>query len=172
MEMKATKKDIAAILFRGLSIYSFVKATEILSDKFIYFFNAQNYSFMILIQMIGPPSLLVICGVIIWHVSPNIAAHLSNPSCQDEKYGFSLNDVQDLAFSAIGLFLIVNAIPDIVYGIGFYYGIVSQSRADKNLAYVSGNTYLAALVIKFVLGIWLLIGSHGIGKIVRAMHRD
>ncbi len=172
MESSATKRDIGVILFRVLSIYSFLKATESLSDKFIYFFNPQNYTFMIFIQIIGPAVLLLVWGVIIWYLSPTIASLLSKASDEDKEFGFSLNDVHDMAFSAIGLFILVNTIPDTVNGIGFYYGLISQTRLDRHLAYVSGVAYLGSLVIKLVLGIWLLIGSHGIVKIIRSTRRD
>jgi len=170
--MRATKRDIAIILFRFLSIYSFVKATEFLSDKFIYFFNPQNFNFGVFIQIISPSALLLICGIIIWYLSPMMASWISTGLVQDEKYGFSLDDVQDIAFSAIGLCIVVNTIPDIVNDIGFYCIILFGSNADKHLVYARATVRVGSLVIKLVLSMWLLIGSHGIAKIVRAMRRD
>jgi len=172
MELRATRRDIAIILFRFLSIYSFVRATEFLSEKFMYFFNPENYSFGIFIQIIGPSALLLICGVIIWYLSPMISSWILKAPARDEEYGFSLNEVRDIAFSAIGLFIIVNTIPELVNAIGFYYGIVFRSDADKRLVYVTGNVHLLSLVIKFVLGMWLFIGSQRVAKFVRALRRD
>ncbi len=172
MELRATRRDIAIILFRFLSIYSFVRATEFLSEKFTYFFNPENYSFGIFIQIIGPSALLIICGVIIWYLSPMFSAWLLMGPDGDEECGFSLNDFRGVAFSTIGLFIIVNSIPELVNAIGFYYGVVFRSDADKHLIYVTGTVHLLSLVIKFVLGLWLLIGAQGVAKFVRALRRD
>ena len=172
MESRATKRDITVILFRCLSIYSFVKAIEFFSGKFSYFFNRENYSIAIFVQLIGPSVLLLICGVIIWYLAPVIATKVSKAVGQDDTYGFSLKDVHDIAFSAIGLFIIVITIPDFVQAIGFYYTIAFLSVGEKTLAYATQTSYLISLIIKFLLGIWLLIGSHRIVNIVRAMRRD
>jgi hypothetical protein len=77
-----------------------------------------------------------------------------------------------LTFSGIGLFIVANAIPDAVYGVGYYYNIVAITSGDKSFPYTSAVGYLGSVVVKLALGIWLLIGSHRIVKIVRAMRRD
>jgi len=172
MNFRATKRDVAVILFRFLSIYSFVEATAFLSDKFAGFFNGENYTIENLIQMVGPSVLLVICGAIIWYVSPMIASRTLKPSEEGKECGLSLNDVHDLAFSAIGLFIVVNTIPDIIYTIGFYYTVASHSRAEEGLLFATKKAYLVGLGIKLLLGISLLVGSRRVAKIVRAIRRD
>ena len=108
----------------------------------------------------------------IWYLSPTFASWLSKFSDKGEDAGLSSNELHSVVFSAIGLFVVVNAIPDIVYGVGYYYGIVSSTRADKEIAYVSAAAYLGSLAIKCLLGIWLLVGSHGVIKIIRTMQHE
>lgn len=172
MESKATKRDISIVLIRVLSIYSFVKAIEFLSGKFTYFFNRENYTFVILVQLIVPSALLLICGAIIWYLSPMIGTRVLKVVGQDDTYGFSAKDLHDIAFSVIGLFIIVSTIPEFVQAIGFYYTIAFLSVGEKTLAYATQTSYLISLIIKFLLGLWLLLGSHRIVNIVRSMRRD
>jgi hypothetical protein len=172
MELRATGRDIAIIVLRCLSIYSFVKATELLSDKFAYFFIRENYTFVKFIQIMGPSAILVACGVIIWLVSPAIASRMLMGRSEDEKHAVSLNNIQNLVFSAMGLFLIVTVIPEIVNRIGFLYAIAFYSTGAKGVAYATEISYLISLLIELSLGIWLLVGVRRIGKIIRALQGE
>jgi len=138
----------------------------------MYFFNPENYSFRIFIQIIGPFALLLICGLIIWYLSPIIASRILKTSDKDYRFKLSQNNIQDIAFSAIGLFIVVNTTPDIVHTICWVYAIAFHSVGDKSLVYITRGVQLLSLFIKLTLGIWLFIGSRGIGKLVRAMRRE
>lgn len=173
METRATKRDIAIILFRLLSIYSFIVAADMLADNVTKLFNENYSSVQLLLRTTMPSALMMISGLMIWYISPALAARLSRDLTQDKNHVFSIHEMQEVAFSTIGLFILVNALPDLIYQLAVYYRVVLHlSDVKSSSLSLAGNLYLISLAIKLLLGIWLLIGSRRIVKIVSAMRRD
>jgi hypothetical protein len=161
-------KKIAITIFRALSIYSIVKSIEIVAYRLpiISNINDLHYSLLTIIQVIASSLLLVVGAFIIWYLSPIFADSIFKHKVADDEYKFSSNDIHVIIFSAIGMFIIVEALPGIVRIILFYYQIESLSMVDKALI-ADRNSSLISLILQFILGLWLLLGSHGIINLVR-----
>ena len=92
---------------------------------------------------------------------------------EEETSQFSMNGILDVAFSAVGLYILINAISDIAYQIAVYHKVLQHTSGTGNLfKSLIGDLYLMSLALKFILGIWLVIGSRQFVKMVRAMRRE
>ncbi len=170
METDKTENGFTIAIFRLLSIYSFVKAVELFSQNFGYLFEKETLGTTRLIQIVGPSVLLIVCGFVIWRLSPVIALRTAIP-------GLMLKDeaLPHVLFNAtipsIGLFVIVISIPEIVYAVGFHYILVFHSahpEADPRLVYATAGVQLFSLIVKLGLGMLLLFCSNRVLRIIRA----
>jgi hypothetical protein len=174
MELRATKRDIAIILFRFLSVYAFVLAASFVADNFFQLMSADNvHSLQLFARVIGQPLLMIICGVMLWYVAPVLASRLSKDLSEEEVSQFSLTGTLDIAFSAVGLYIVINTVSDIAYEIAVYHKVLQHASGTGNLfKFLVGDLYLMSLALKVILGIWLLIGSKQFVKMIRSLRRD
>jgi len=104
MEGHIKKRDGAIILFKALSIYSFIVAIEYFADRFPNIFNYKSIqNNMTVLQAIAPIIFMIIGGFIIWWLSPVLASFMFESPGPDEKYEFTAYDIQIIAFSVVGL---------------------------------------------------------------------
>jgi len=166
--MLTTKKDLAITIFKALSIYSIIQALGVVAYRLPFLFNNNDFEYnsLIIIQILASSLLLVIGALAIWYLSPVLVESIFHSTNVDEEHRLSSHDFHRVAFSAIGLFTIVDALPGIAYTTLFYYQIMSLSNIDKGII-AERNSSLISLLLQTGLGLWLLFGSRGIVKYVR-----
>jgi hypothetical protein len=111
----------------------------------------------------APPLLSAICGIVLWFTAPILAASIFKSVAPEDGSQASLVNVQMTAFSVVGLFILATGLPDLVNV------VVIMLTAISSLAMIHN---IVVLVLKIALGLWLLLGSHHIVKLVRSMQRD
>ncbi|MGP8153631.1 MAG: hypothetical protein ACLQBQ_05740 [Smithella sp.] len=163
--MQLIRKDIDVILLRFLSIYSLVKAIELFARYSIYLLNPKNQTIIIFIQLMGPAIIMLLCSLVIWNLSPMIALRMSKWPDQDAEDGSSLDDLYNLAFCVLGVYIIVETIPDIITFIGFF-SMDSSPNAHNSTAFIALLIRSIGYIVKILLGIWLFLGSRRIVKII------
>ncbi len=159
-----TKREIAILSFKVLSIYTFIRVIDQLQYVF-YYFQTEPFLQNLLIKTL-PPLLLLICGGLLWYLASYLASSVFKSSLSENEPNASLADIQRIAFMVVGLFLIASALPELV-------NIVITSLT---LWVIGGKPVLIKLIIVFFLkvglGFWLLLGSHGIIKLIHLMQRE
>jgi len=170
MEIHMVKRDVAIILFKALSIYLFTMAIEYFADRFSNIFRYDNITNAIIIQAIIPTIILLVGGLIILWLAPLFASSIFKSAKPNEKWEFTSYGIQVIAFSTIGLYILVNTLPDLVDTIVSHYMSGFLYWADKETITMI-HCYLLSYILKILLGVWLLVGSRGIVKFVNAMRR-
>jgi hypothetical protein len=158
-----TKREIAILSFKVLSIYAFISVI----DKLPYILESLSRSGVIrenLLMIIIPPTILALCGIILWKGSPYLASILCKSTIIQEEPSASLKDIQAAAFSVVGLYILANALPECVNVMVVY----NTSYGDK----VFLSQLISILLLKSCLGLLLLFGSRGIVNFVHSMRRD
>jgi len=164
-----TNKYFAITLFKALSVYLFIRAIEYFVYNLPFLFGTENHSALVIIQVIAQPMLFLICGFALWCSAPLLASFNGNSSGSDVKAEMSSKNIQIIVFSAIGIFILFNSIPEIIQA-AVYYSIGSFALDKQTMT--SRNSLVISLIIKIALGLWLLFGSRGIVKIIRSVRRD
>ncbi len=166
MDARAAKRDIAVILFRGLSIYTLVLAVSYISYGFFRLSDEAKLSIHhFLLGSLLPFVLLVICGILIWFISPFLATRLAKDLSGNSNFPFTLSEMQDVVFSTIGVYIIVSAIPD----------IVSQIAVMNKFSFFESKMvifYFISMMLKPILGIIIILRSKGLVKLLHAIRQD
>ncbi len=164
-----TKRQAAILSFKVLSVYAMIRAIDRSYDIIYYiFYRAQldqggRYN----LGLISIPSLLwVLCGILLWFIAPFLATSIFK-STHEEEPRASSGDIQEIAFSVVGLFVLAMALPDLVSVVAIMLTFASTRGAGSAMI-----DRLVVIVAKSVLGLWLLLGSHGIVRFLRAMQHD
>lgn len=166
-----TRRDIAILSFKVLSLYAFIKAIDKLPDVIYYIFNSENFfnqTVLLNFLLISVPLLLLtLCALLLWFAAPLMASKVFKSKIPEEKTDVSFADAQAIAFSIAGLLVLAIALPDLVKAAVMHYTIVTQSvRGESPLA---GT--IVVLLFQIVFGFWLLLGSEGITAFMRSLKK-
>ena len=95
-----------------------------------------------------------------------MASSVSKSAAFENKPDASLADIQTVAFTVVGLFLLATALPEMVNVIVIFFTlwvVGSKPTLIHNII---------ALFLKVGLGLWLLLGSRGFVNFIRSMQRN
>ena len=124
-----------------------------------------NVWLLSLSQVIGF-AIWVCAGVALWKyahaisslVAPSGRAHLTTPASRD--------DIQQVLFAAVGLFILIHAAGDLAETIYIRYTLKSQGLEPPRFVDQTGHALVAAA--KVLIGLFLVFGSSGlVGAIKR-----
>ncbi len=161
-----TKKEIAILSFKVLSIYSAIQGLTVLPNVlFSISKNTLNDSTYVLFKA-APPLLLIICGALLWYGAPLLASSIFRATVSENGPGASLQDIQVVAFSVVGLVLLSYALPDLVNYVMFK--VFAPFGGGKSALFY----WIVLTSLKIVLGLWLLFGSRGLVNFINSMRRD
>ena len=165
-----TKREIAILSFKVLSIYAFIQAID-KSYYILYYFIYKNQldvaSKLNLIMTSVPALLSAICGILLWYTAPLLAASIFKSIAPDDGSQASLVNLQMAAFSVVGLFILATGLPDLVNVVVVMLTTTSIQGGTRSMIH-----NIVVLVLKIALGLWLLLGSHGLVKFIRSTQRD
>lgn len=111
----------------------------------------------------------VVIAFLLWRFPLSVASALIPKATNREKpKPLSEPEIQVVAFSILGLWLLASAIPDVFYWVIYAYrmetvGFRNVELTPQNIAGIVSTT------VELVLGLWLLLGSKGIVGIVRRL---
>jgi hypothetical protein len=165
-----TKREIAILSFKVLSLYAFIRVIDNLPYTLysMYGNGAKNPIIPNILITAIPPLLLVLCSALLWYMAPFLASSVYRSATFENEPNGSLPDIQAVAFTVVGLFLLASALPEIVSLIVIYYTMWAADIGGKHALIRS----IIVLLLKIGLGLWLLLGSHGLVKFIRSMQRD
>jgi hypothetical protein len=160
-----TKIEIAALSFKVLSIYAFIIVIDNIYFTLGSITRAEDHGANLAL-IVTPQLLLVLSGIILWFIAPRLASSVFKTPSIENAPNASLSEIQTVAFSVVGIFLLAISIPELVSIIVVY-----------NTMWVAGSKEILikgmiVLSIKIILGLWLLLGSSGLVKFIRSTRRD
>lgn len=160
------RKEIAVLSFKVLSLYAFIKAIDKLTDIFYYIFQNKNMHDNTTVNILiisGPLLLLALCGLLLWYTAPLLSNSIFKSIVPENKTDASLANIQMIAFSTIGLFILATGLPDLV---NVVLVIVTSTLIEGGIN--SMIHIVIVLILKNSLGLWLLFGSRSIVNFVRS----
>lgn len=160
MESKIKSINIAVISFRVLAAYTLVRGLDNLLYSVILFITNQEIQggpggF---VQLVGSTAFMILCGVLLWIKAPKISSlALRNLEPEIECGILSQNGLSRAVFSAVGLFIIIDTIPFVIYQLGHCI-ILLTSSVKNNFILGETGVGLGSMIIKLILGVWMVRG--------------
>jgi hypothetical protein len=153
------KLYITSLSFKLFAIYSIIQGLSFLPSSINVLSLAPFSEWMILI--IGPPIIFIVSGIILWLASDQIAIRLVGES-QEVVIGstIKIKDVQTVAFSIIGLYILARILPEISFiGSQIFWSVIVECNTDLPIkALIEKMT--PALLIQFIIGLCLFLYSN------------
>jgi len=165
-----TKREIAVLSFKVLSLYAFIEAID-KSNYILYYLYYKDQmgldkKFDIALTSV-PPLLSAICGIGLWFAAPLLAKSIFKSEVPEDGTQASLVNVQTTAFSVVGLFLLATGFPNLVNVVLIILTSTSIQGSSRVMIH-----NIVGFVLKIALGLWLLLGSRGLVKFIRSMQHD
>jgi Ca2+/Na+ antiporter len=159
-----TKKEIVSLSLKLAGIYCLIKAIPYV-DLVISAVGLRSLGFMFMLLQITPFVLLLLFGAYLIF-SSKLPSKMASSMIQEEKTtSFTFQDIQVLAFSIIGVWLISCAFPYFIYAI---VRIVEHSTSQQSVSVFRDSNIISQIVtgvFKLALGIYLFSGSKGLAKL-------
>ena len=163
-----TRNDIAKLSFKLLAVYFIIQLLYQTQDILWYLFFNDGMQQPLRTQYIAsilPSILIFLTGIILWFIAPYLANTIFNPRQDEEKMRVSIESFHSVAISLGGLFVFVRSFSGIIEYIVFQ-GYMASSTGKYRL-----NSAIVAAGVQMIFGLWLILGSKGIVKGIRAIRR-
>lgn len=174
-----TKIQIASLSLKLMGIFSIIQAIPILREL------SASFAFKNFVQENASPSfnyllfgilisifLLLILGACLIFFSDNLAKKIMKENNDKLLTDVSAKDIQSIAFSIVGLVMIVIAIPKLVQ-LGANLQALKSAGADSSKGSISVGTwvYSIGIAVQFVIGIVLFFGAKGLSGIWHSLQK-
>jgi len=176
-----TKREVGILACRLLALYAWIQSLHYvpavldLSQLFYDPWSRQQYVLLELIASAVPFVLLLGLAIFVWRRAGLISAWIFAHDIQDHQlepesnpHAVQLEDIQVVAFSTVGLWLLLDVMPQAAaYSVQLIY---AYQLSDFDLGY---NLALLAKTIEVLLrvaaGFWLLFGARGLVNLLRKL---
>jgi hypothetical protein len=161
-----SKAQLLAIVIRFIAIYLVLEALTFIP----MFVGMGEMRFLIdgSLNYVALIMLAVLLLLVILFLKPLPIAKLIMPGDANEKldWNLNINDIQAVAFSVLGLYLVANSLTDLAYWIYFLTQLLQEHPGSELTIEQKAN--IVELIIEFVVGLYLLFGSSGLqGLLIR-----
>ncbi|HWQ41826.1 MAG TPA: hypothetical protein VN456_07295 [Desulfosporosinus sp.] len=164
---------IAFLACRIISVYLLAKWLGLFGSSVVTLFYLPPNTPTILggvVSMAFP----VVIGILLWIFSAKLAGFMvKTPEGQEAEMmsatsatsaTFDLETVQILAFTIIGVLLIVNAVPSLISALTVYAVLPEHNVGQVGLESLSR---LVDSAIRIILGLWLVLRSKGLVNLIK-----
>ena len=157
-----TKKEIVSLSLKLAGIYCLIMAITHLSFASMTVVSTWRKGFLYMLISIIPFVSLILFGAYLIF-SSKLPSKMASSMIEEEKTtSFTFQDIQVLAFSIIGVWLLSSAIPTFFQTIVRITVLYSSSQQSIPVYFTS---QIVAAVLKLALGIYLFSGSKGLAKL-------
>ncbi len=157
-----TKKEIVSLSLKLAGIYCLILSISYFGFAIMNAVSAWRQGFLYMLISITPSVLLLLFGAYLIF-SNKLPSKIASSMIQEEKTtSFTFQDIQVLAFSIIGVWLLSIAIPTFIQAILQITVLYSGSQRSVPVYSIS---QIVASVLKLALGIYLFSGSKGLAKL-------
>ena len=172
-----TKKEIISLSLKLAGIYCLIMALSLLGytvPSVISSLSRQSFwsmiisitPFLLLLLSLTPFVLLLLFGFYLIF-SNKLPSKMASSMIQEEKTtSFTFQDIQVLAFSIIGVWLLASAIPTLIRPI--VQIILQHLNSQQSVSFFQISYYISQIVtavLKLALGIYLFTGGKGLTKL-------
>jgi len=166
-----TKREFASLVLKLLGVYAIIEALPLIQyvSMFLGMLGRPNGEWPVgawpWMATTTPFLLVGGVGVILIARSDSLAGWLvTDDSKMDMRSGLSAQDVQAIAFSVVGVLVLLQAVPRLIHVIAAFSQIASDEKMKSSLLR-SACVSLATLLIQVGLGVALFFGSRGLANI-------
>jgi len=161
-----TKKEIVSLSLKLAGIYCLIMSISYFGFAIMNVVSSWRQGFSYMLISITPSVLLLLFGAYLIF-SSKLPSIMASSMIQEEKTtSFTFQDIQVLAFSIIGVWLLSSAIPIFIRNI---VEIMVMHLTSQQSVPVFRDKYfisrIVAAVLKLALGIYLFSGSKGLAKL-------
>ena len=167
-----TKKEIVSLSLKLAGIYCLIMAIAYLNFTVMAVVSSLRQGFwdmlisitpfVLLLLSITPFVLLLLFGAYLIFSSKLPSKMASSMIEEETTTSFTFQDIQVLAFSIIGVWLISSAIPTFIQAIVRITVMYSTSQQSVSVYFIP---QIVAAVLKLAFGIYLFSGSRGLAKL-------
>lgn len=169
-----TKREIAALICKAFGIYCFIGALHAAQPVAVLgfgFVSRASQGRVVAVEsawILLPLILNLLAGSILWRNAEKIAGRMVAGDDTSPQTSATGKELQVVAFSALGLYTLLQVIPQIAE-LAMRYATQSQEEAEV-LNHMRGYTSseLASTVVQMALGIWLLLGAASLAQLVQS----
>lgn len=115
---------------------------------------------------IAPGIFALIISFLLWFFPSTLSSKFANPNETLDKD--SINIFGDFLISIVGLYILANAVPDLIYFVSLY--IISSSENIEILPF--DRAAFVATVVEIIIGLFLLYGSSLIHKFIQRLKKE
>jgi hypothetical protein len=151
-------KEIATLSFKLLSLYAFIKAIDNLSTLIYYCYKYRlgEVDIPALIIYAAPMLLLLLCGGLLWFIAPFLASSISKSTISEDNSAASLLDIQMVAFSVVGLYMLADFLPRVVRSTIWHFTSASLSMGKIPIigryhGFLSTNSFRSMATLRITL---------------------
>lgn len=162
-----TKEQIFGLAVKLFAIFLFVYGLRSLTGVIQIADTASGYSGIWWVAA-GYLFIFVSLALLLWFFPVSVARRILPKD--DRKVGeadFSLNDIDVVAYSILGVWLLATTIPDVIYWL-----LVLATLEHKGLIPYMTHTRIASVIatlIQFGIGVWLMLGAKGLRGLIRKL---
>ncbi len=165
-----TKNNTGLFTFRAFAAYAVIRGLIITAKtihKWPKMWPEQDrliWQVIMIFQIFGPFLLLIIFSVILWRVAPRLTNKIFSNEDRFTKSTTKTITVISLVLSCIGLYLLIEAISEIVRTIITIYGFLKYPSVRTDV-----NIYILTTILELAVGLGLLLRSK---ELVTALHKQ
>jgi hypothetical protein len=163
--------DISRILIKvaGISIMVFVLVGIPTYISYYFSLRLADFSFMAFFFMSILPMLIPLsAGYLMWKFPGTIANKIV--SSEKEKAttnSKTIEDIEIIAFSVLGLYLLFNATSDIAYNLSYFYQ--TKEAAGEGSLLIEPYSFIIATIVEIIFALILLFGSKTLVRMFRKL---
>ena len=164
-----TKLDLGSVAFKVLAMVALIHGLNSSASllRFLMVEYANEPVFVIAAALL-PVILPALVGLLLWLFGDDIARNLWGAEKDIIRGSVSLEGVQAVSFSVVGLVILASAIPELA-NIALYYAFASGSVGADPASLSTRDSQIFIFAIKFAIGLWLFLGSSGLVAILRRL---
>jgi hypothetical protein len=156
-----------------MALHFFVVNMNFIPSMVVTLFSSQNgfanFTQSIL-TMLSTSLIMLIMSILLWIFADRISIAIVNAEPESiEIHKVDYNKIAMIAFTIIGLLVLTNAIP-VAIRMVIQHSLLLKSQLNykETSMYADSIARIIGEIVRICIGIWLLIGSKGIIKIIKA----
>lgn len=174
------EKSIANIACKVLAIYVIIlgiKNISYLLSISLFPYISQGFNKSTIIQMIFvsilPSIIYITMGLVLWFKSIKISNYMihDNEDILIEKSKLDVIELQTVAFSVVGLVILVNLIPDFFRLLSKLLYFKSGYIPKESVEQLEIKISIIEIIIRFIVGLLLLLKSRGVVGFIKNMQK-
>lgn len=159
---------ISTIALRMMALFFFIMSINLLPNLIIQLVYYKDKADMLLSMAMVIP--LLILSIMLWIFANGISEYIVKETTEvDEANDINYRNIAVLTFAAIGIYTIVQSLPQLISILVAYKVLVAQGMDGVSRMFGSYISRIIGEIIKILLGLWLLLGSQGITNAVKAL---